>query len=268
MKFYKVIMNNEFVGIGTSLNLRKYQEKHGIPLICGEEEVQYIQIEEDMYHAMWMVPETIKGLYPTADVIEIDEQEYDAIKYIIESGETVEPEEDETQTDEPEIPAEPEIEEDVTLEYVKEKKISEMSSMSEKSIHAGADIVLADGNTYHFSFTDQDQYQIGFLATSAKTAAMLETMNLDTGETGMDYPWHADGGDCIFYSRADMITIGTAMQNTITYHNSYFHSLRNYIQSITDIQETAAITYGTEVPEKYWGDVYRNIMTGGIENES
>lgn len=267
MKFYKVIMDEEFIGIGTSLNLRKYQEKHDIPLICDETEVQYIQINEELYHAMWMVPETIKGLYPTAEVIEIDEQEYEAIKYTIENGETLEPEE-ETQLEEPETPVKPDTEPDVTLEYVKGKKITEMSNASEAVIHAGTYVVLSDGNTYHFSFSDQDQFQIGFLATAAKNAAMLESMNLPTNETGQDYPWHADGEDCIFYSREDMIAIGTAMQNYITYHNSYFHALRNYIQNITDIQKVAAVTYGMSVPEKYWGDVYRNIMIGVAENES
>lgn len=146
------------------------------------------------------------------------------------------------------------------LEYnladIRSTKTEEMSDMSEQAIHTGMDITLSDGNTYHFSFTDQDQLLIGFLTTAAKNAAMLESMNLPTNETGKDYPWHADGGDCIFYTREDMITIGTAMHNYITYHNSYFHALRNYIDALTNPLVIVDLYYGVEVPKMYWGEVY------------
>ena len=145
---------------------------------------------------------------------------------------------------------------DYNLADIRSTKTEEMSDMSEQAIHAGMDITLSDGNTYHFSFTDQDQLLIGFLTTAAKNAAMLESMNLPTNETGKDYPWHADGGDCIFYTREDMITIGTAMHNYITYHNSYFHALRNYINALTNPLVIVDLCYGVEVPKMYWGEVY------------
>ena len=147
----------------------------------------------------------------------------------------------------------------INLAEIRAAKTAEVSAMSEKVIHAGTDITLSDGNTYHFSFSDQDQFQIGFLATSAKTAAMLESMGLPTNETGKDYPWHADGGDCIFYNRIDMITIGTVMQNYITYHNSYFHALRNYIQALTNPVVISELYYGCEVPKMYCGSVYTEV---------
>lgn len=153
----------------------------------------------------------------------------------------------------------------VSLTEAREKKTAEVSAVSEKTIHAGTDITLSDGKTYHFSFSDQDQFQIGFLATSAKTAQMLETMGMPTNETGKDYPWHADGGDCIFYSREDMIKIGTTMQNYITYHNSYFHALRNYIYSINNPLWVDAVFYGMEIPPMYYGQVFNTIQSAAAE---
>lgn len=172
--------------------------------------------------------------YKSVQLIPIDKQEFDYLQSLIIKGESLE----------------------VDLTTARTNKIEEMSAASERTIHAGTDITLSDGNTYHFSFSDQDQFQIGFLATAAKNAAMLESMNLPTNETGKDYPWHADGGDCIFYSREDMITIGMAMQNYITYHNSYFHALRNYIQALTNPLVIVDLQYGVEVPKMYWGEVY------------
>lgn len=248
--------------------MREYQSKHDIVLACDESRAQYIQIDDNIYHAMWMVPETIKGLHPVAEVVEISEEEYDAIKYLLDNDEEYQEPEPSVEEPDYDFSENPDTNTEITLEFVKEKQIAKMSKDSEDVIHAGTDITLSDGNIYHFSFSDQDQYQIGFLATSAKTAVMLESMGLPTGETGKDYPWHSDGGDCIFYSREDIILIGTAMQNTITYQNSYFHALRNYIQSLDDIQDVFAIEYGVEVPQEYWGDVYAEIMTGGITSES
>lgn len=175
--------------------------------------------------------------YKSVEIVKIEKDEYDYLCSLITKGEPL----------------------DVDLVEARKNKIAEMSEMSEMIIHAGTDITLSDGKTYHFSFSDQDQYQIGFLATSAKTAQMLEIMGLPTNETGKDYPWHADGGDCIFYSREDMITIGTIMQNYITYHNSYFHALRNYIQEMNNPLKILEIKYGDEVPQMYRGDVYKTV---------
>lgn len=175
--------------------------------------------------------------HKSVEIIPIDKAEYDYLQSLIARGESLE-------TD---------------LLTARETKIAEMSETSEKTIYAGADITLSDGVTYHFSFDSHDQTQIGFIATAAKNAAMLEFMGLPTNETGKDYPWHADGGDCIYYSREDMITIGTTMQKYITYHNSYFHALRNYIQSMNNPLKIVDVYYGMEVPKRYWGDVFTEV---------
>lgn len=258
MMYYKVIKDDEFIGVGTTQDLRKYQSKHSIMLACDESEVQYIQIGDVIYHAMWMVPETVKGLHPIAEVIEITEDEYNTLKDAIDSGEEIIP--DEPIEPEPEVPETPDENTEITLDFVKQKKISEMSKACENSIIAGADVTLTDGNTYHFSFTEHDQSRIGLLASSARMAAMLEQMGMPTGETEQSYPWNPDNGDCVYYSRNDMILIGTAYEATVTYHKSYYHALRDYINAMDDIQDVTGVMYGMEVPEEYWGVVYRDIM--------
>ena len=175
--------------------------------------------------------------YKSVELIEIDQDEFDYLNSLVIEGKPI----------------------DIDLFHARDTKIEEMSAMSERIIHAGTDITLSDGMTYHFSFSDQDQFQIGFLATAAKNAQMLESMGIPTNETGKDYPWHADGGDCIFYSRADMITIGSTMQNYITYHNSYFHALRNYINEMHNPLKIMEIKYGVEVPGIYCGNVYKTV---------
>lgn len=187
----------------------------------------------ETYHLAGRSPQ-IAERYKSVELIEISEEEYDYLNSLtIQNGALK-----------------------YDLNKLRSEKIEEVSKESEKTIHKGTDITLSDGVSYHFSFTDQDQFQIGFLATSAQNALMLSSIGFPTNETGKDYPWHADGGDCIFYSREDMIIIGMAMQNYITHHNSYFHALRNYIQSLTNPLEIVDIKYGIDVPKMYWGEVY------------
>ena len=188
---------------------------------------------EETYHLAGRSP-FLPEEYKSVSLVPIDEAEYDYLESLKIEGEPFE----------------------FDLAAIRANKTAEVSSASEATIHAGTDITLSDDKTYHFSFSDQDQFQIGFLATAARNAAVLEAMGVPTNETGKEYPWHADGGDCIFYSRQDMIAIGTAMQNYITYHNSYFHALRNYINALTNPLAIVDIYYGMEVPKMYWGEVY------------
>lgn len=43
MRYYKIIIDDKFVGIGSTIDLRKFQKKHEVFLSCDESEAQYIQ---------------------------------------------------------------------------------------------------------------------------------------------------------------------------------------------------------------------------------
>lgn len=147
-----------------------------------------------------------------------------------------------------------------SIEQIKEIKINEMSNASNIAIVSGADITLSNGETHHYSFETHDQTKILSLGMLAKTASLLESLGIETGETGKDYEWHHDGGDCIYYSREDIMKVAIVLQETIKYHNSYFHSLREYIKDLNSIPEINMIYYGVEVPQKYWNEVYQDSV--------
>lgn len=232
---YKVMYKNIIIDILKRPIYCKYFQSSGQKLRTDETSANCIisSSGDETYHLAGRSP-FMPESYKSVELIPIDKEEYDYLESLTIKGEDLQ----------------------IDLTEARNEKIFEMSAESEAVIHAGTDITLSDGQTYHFSFSDQDQFQIGFLATAARNSAMLESMGVPTGETGADYPWHADGGDCIFYSREDMITIGMTMQNYITYHNSYFHALRNYIYALTNPLVIVDLFYGVEVPKMYWGEVY------------
>ncbi len=242
MKYYKLINGSTFIGVGTDSDLRRYQLKHKIILACLPEQAQYIQIGEILYHAKWMLPETIENsIYTTVDILEIEKSEYDALYSAVESGEEVKVDQKDDLVDE-----EPTFDESVvvTVDFVKSCKIDEMNLTCSRVITDGFDTVLSDELPHHFSLTTQDQLNLITLSSL-----------IASGETAI--PYHADGELCKFFSAEDIQTILASATNFKTYQVSYYNSLKAYIESLNDIDTISAITYGIEIPEDYQSDVLR-----------
>lgn len=251
MKYYKLIGNGEFIGVATSDDFRKYQSKHRIILICNEDSAQYVQVNEKLYRDNWLSPVSTESIgYEEANVIAIDKDEYDALYEAMETGEEIKlvDEEHDVQEEMPQIAPE----EEVTIEYLKNSKINEMSIACNKAITNGFDVVLSDGETYHFSLTIQDQLNL----------IMLSAM-VSAGETVI--PYHADGELCRYYSCQDISTISAAATAHKTYHITYFNSLKSWIDSLDNIQDIASVRYGDQIPAEYQSDILKELLLKTVE---
>lgn len=240
MRYYKLINNNEFVGIGTSLDMRRFQKKHGIFLVCDESEAQYMQCNGAIYRATWMLPvDSNAKEFPVIQITEIPQEEYEALYNAIRSNKQIEIEQEE-----PEQDATNENDgTDITIDYVKEAKVKEMKTECNKMITNGFDVELSDNQSHHFSLTVQDQLN---LITSSQMVA-------DGAET---IPYHADGELCKYYTSEDMEKIIAKANAFKTYHVACFNSLKTYIGSLRSMAKIAAITYGSSIPSKYQSEVY------------
>lgn len=240
MRYYKLINNNEFVGIGTSLDMRRFQKKHGIFLVCDESEAQYMQCNGAIYRATWMLPADSNAKeVPVIQITEISQEEYEALYNAIRSNKQIEIEQEE-----PEQEATNENDgTDITIDYVKEAKVKEMKTECNKMITNGFDVELSDNQSHHFSLTVQDQLN---LITSSQMVA-------DGAKT---IPYYADGELCKYYTSEDMEKIIAKANAFKTYHVAYFNSLKTYIGSLRSMTKVAAITYESSIPSKYQSEVY------------
>ena len=143
----------------------------------------------------------------------------------------------------------------ITIEDRKTKLINKMSDECNRVITAGFDMELDDHQTYHFSLEIEDQLKIQALA-----------LKVQSGETNL--PYHADGEPCRFFSAQEILNLNNMMEHLITYHTTYFNSLRTYIQSIEDEASLEAITYGIEIPEEYQSDVLKVLLSEMISSPS
>lgn len=79
MRYYKVYDSlNKFLSVATSLNMRKYQDKHKLFLCCDEEFAQFIQIGDRLYHAQGLldIPKKLHGKIAEVTLKEVTEEEY------------------------------------------------------------------------------------------------------------------------------------------------------------------------------------------------
>ncbi len=245
MAYYEIIIDNEFVGIATSADMIRFQAKHNIILSCDETKAEYVMCNETLYHADWMLPVNKESTaeYTDASVITIDEDTYNSLYSAIENNETIEVESEETTEDSTVY----EEGEEVTLEYIINAKVNEMSATCNNVIIAGFDVTLSDNESHHFSLTTQDQ--LNLITLSSLVA------------NGEEYvPYHADGELCKYYSAADIVAIVTAATSYKTYHTSYFNSLKLYIEDMKEIADVSSVFYGMEIPEEYQSDVLKQLI--------
>lgn len=55
------------------------------------------------------------------------------------------------------------------------------------------------------------------------------------------------------------MTINTKMENCIEFQVTYFNSLRDYIQSMTDLNSVCNVEYGMVIPEEYQSEVLKAL---------
>lgn len=243
MKYYKIIQDKSFIGVVRSGQFVSESTDNHRLFYTDELHGQYVNYNEILYRDYWMIPLiSNKYSYQNAEIQEITEEEYLSILQTIQNNEEIIIEEP-IEEEEEEIIPEPENP-DETLEYVRAQKLSEMSKTCRNVIEGGFDLELR-GEIHHFSLDTQDQLNLISLSAMAQTQSMI--------------PYHADGEMCIFYTAEEMNDIVATATAFKVYHTTYYNALKGYINALDTIEDIAAITYGTPIPNEYQSDVLRAL---------
>lgn len=243
MKYYKIIVDNTFIGVVHS-GLFVKQTKTNM-FYSNESRGQYVNYNGILYHDYWMQPVESSQEFIQANITEITENEYNIYIKAIQNNETI---------IEDEIEEEPSIIQVIPqqilpeIEYLKQSKINEMSHICRQVIESGFDLELR-GEIKHFSLNTQDQLNLMSLGIMAQSQSLI--------------PYHADGEEVLFYDAEEINEIVDTANAFKIYHTTYYNSLKNYINSLETIEEIAAIEYGIDIPEEYQTDVLKAL--GGNE---
>ena len=231
MRYYKIFKDDKFIGIARSLNYLTYQEQNNLLVITDEDKGQFVEYNGQLYRDTWMKPLPSRQYsYIEAIVREIEKDEYDALAASIEKDEEIK-----IEAPAP-IPVSIVVAQaaDVSLDYVKENKIKELSYDCNKAIEDGVEVELPDsGKTAHFSLSTQDQLNL-----------LSAEMALNGGADEVQY--RADGETFFsFYSENDMRAIIDAVNEHKRKCLLKYHVLKNQVEKSEDISEISKIKYLT-----------------------
>ncbi len=133
------------------------------------------------------------------------------------------------------------ISEEISLTNAKIQKVNELSEACEQTIINGVQI-----GDKHYSMALTDQLNLESLKTTIMAGATV-------------VPYHSDGENCSLHSSADFLRIYNVCAAHKISQTTYFNQLKQYIESLNDVNDINAITYGQELTGEYL-DNYNVIM--------
>ena len=119
----------------------------------------------------------------------------------------------------------------------KELKIAELSTACEQAICAGLDIQLGEA-VEHFNYSERDQINIKEMFDAVIMGATM-------------YPYQSEDGQCRTYTAAEILTIYPALAGNKTGQLTYYHQLKEYINTLESVEEIEAVTYGQPLTGAY-----------------
>lgn len=140
------------------------------------------------------------------------------------------------------------------LETMRKNKLEELSAACNATIVAGVDIQL-DKEVEHFNLSIEDQSNI---------ANLFRVVELG----GTEFPYQADGGKCRIYTAQEIAQIYITAQTAITTQTTYHNALKAYVQSLTNVDKIAAVTYGMTLPKKYAIEMNEKLSVAQVQMEA
>ena len=247
MKYYKLMKDFKIFGVCNSNDFKYYNPNSNLILSSDEIHGQLIRYKQQLYRDYWMtdLPANFNRAYELVKVAEITDNEFNVLFEMLSKIDYITESKEESGT--PVITVVPStFQEEPTVEAVRKLKLQELSNICNQTIETGFDTILSDNVYHHFSLTTQDQ--LNLISIGQMAANGMEMI-----------PYHADGEICKFYSPDDINNIIEAATQYKIYHTTYYNALKNYVNSLDDINTIQQIEYGVVLPVEYQSDVLRAL---------
>ena len=236
---YKLVdKDNNIIGVATDADLRymQYNEDHSDVQYCKNIKFAFGVAYKGQIYSI----NSNDTNYPYIKLIIIGNREYQYIESKLKEDEQILPDKEVNES------LKSQITDTSTLEFAKNYKINEMKDMCNKAITNGVDVMLSDGQIYHFDLTIEDQLN-------------LQNVQYQLLQNQTSIPFHSKNGSFKYYDVSDLILILTQANSHILYHNAYFNSLKSYIKSIEKIDQINSVNYGISIPNQYKSEVLHQL---------
>lgn len=133
----------------------------------------------------------------------------------------------------------------ILCDEAKMAKISELVALNDLAIDAGTTVTLSTGEE-NFTYTLADQSNISEMFMAVVMGAT-------------EYSYHQNGETCHMFNAGDIITLYGTLSMYKTNLLTYFNQLKNYVGSLTSVEDIQAVTYGQELTGEYLAS-YNDLM--------
>ena len=179
----------------------------------------------DVYNSVSKVSDDYKN--PYLEYIHISEKDIDKIPFKIIDGEYVSCEPPMVDT----------IYDDDMINTLRQTKITTLSAICEQTIYAGLELELSEGKE-RFEYKNQDQTNI---------KSMFDAVVLGAEK----YPYQSEDGKCRVFTAQDIITLYTSLEGLRTAQLTYYHQLKDLVNTLETVEEINAVTYGQPLEGEY-----------------
>ena len=179
----------------------------------------------DVYNSVSKVSDDYKN--PYLEYIPISEKDIDKIPFKIIDGEYVSCEPPMVDT----------IYDDDMINTLRQTKITTLSAICEQTIYAGLELELSEGKE-RFEYKNQDQTNI---------KSMFDAVVLGAEK----YPYQSEDGKCRVFTAQDIITLYTSLEGLRTAQLTYYHQLKDLVNTLETVEEINAVTYGQPLEGEY-----------------
>lgn len=124
------------------------------------------------------------------------------------------------------------------LKSLRDAKNAELSATCQQVIYAGLNIQFSTEVTEHFNYNELDQLNIKEMFDAVRMGATM-------------YPYQSEDGSCRVYTAEEIVMVYQALAGNKTGNITYYHQLKEYVNSLTTIEDINAVVYGQELTGEY-----------------
>ena len=132
------------------------------------------------------------------------------------------------------------------LPIIKNQKINELRVVNDNAINSGTTVILSTGEeSFTYSLADQSNISEMYYAV------------LGGAEK---YSYHQNGGNCRMFDAKDIVMLYSTLSMYKTGLLTYYNQLKQYVNSLNDIDSINNVVYGQELTGEYL-EKYNYLMT-------
>lgn len=225
---YKIILDNKVIDVVRKPRFIKFLSSGNIAITDRASANGIVGSDNKTVYSLY---KELKTDVPVVVIKEISEYEFSRLSCLLNSEKDI-------------------VEDNTKLRNAINSAVENLSEACKNSIVSGFSVELSDGNTYRFKLTAEDQINL----------LNLENQ-LNFGEDTFIY--HATDLPCKVFNREDMQKIIKNYRKHVLYHTTYFNSVKQYINSLTDINMIATFSYGTDISSTVANPALKQILLDG-----